>query len=211
MRNARVAQAPKLTRQERNEVIRNRLVRAAADVVGELGYDEASVARITDRAGVALGTFYNHFDNRQELLDELLPTLGLGMVNYIQRNTDANASEAEQEFARFRAFFGYLDENPGFPRILNEAEFSAPEAFHRHVDNMSGPYQRLLRRARDKGAVRGFSDEELDAVVHILMGARSYLSQRNHASGDHALSHDVIFSTYEKLLTGGLFAQPDAD
>ena len=42
---------------------------AATKIVGKYGYAEASVARITDEAGVAQGTFYNHFENRQELLD----------------------------------------------------------------------------------------------------------------------------------------------
>ncbi|WP_299104437.1 helix-turn-helix domain-containing protein [uncultured Bradyrhizobium sp.] len=32
--------------------------------LGRYGYAEASVARITDEAGVAQGTFYNHFENR---------------------------------------------------------------------------------------------------------------------------------------------------
>ena len=71
---------PKLTRAERNDEVKKRLFDAAAKVVGRLGYAEASVARITELAEVAQGTFYNHFENRQELLDQLLPTIGLQMV-----------------------------------------------------------------------------------------------------------------------------------
>ena len=49
-------------------------------MVGRLGYAEASVARITELADVAQGTFYNHFESRQELLDQLLPAIGRQMV-----------------------------------------------------------------------------------------------------------------------------------
>src|SRR3990172_2023132 len=47
----------------RSEVTRNALLDAAAAVVGESGYASAAVSRITARAGVAQGTFYNYFSN----------------------------------------------------------------------------------------------------------------------------------------------------
>jgi AcrR family transcriptional regulator len=182
--------------------VRRRLFEAAAEIVGERGYAEASVARITALAGVAQGTFYNHFPSRQALMDELLPTLGQEMARFIQDKTEAIRPEAAREAARFRAFFDYLRDHPGFLRILNEAEFAAPAAFHRHIENMAGPYRRILQRARERGELNGFSDGELEVIVHILMGARSYLSQR-FAPAEPV--DEVVFSAYDKLLRYGLF------
>src|SRR5271163_1767822 len=87
---------PKLTRAERNDEVKRRLFDAAAKIVGRLGYAEASVARITELAEVAQGTFYNHFGNRQELLDQLLPTIGRQMVDFIAERTDAAPRGAEK-------------------------------------------------------------------------------------------------------------------
>jgi AcrR family transcriptional regulator len=194
--------ARKLTRKERNDEVRRKLFQAAAQIVGELGYEEASVARITDLADVALGTFYKHFPTRQALLDELLPVLGLEMAHRIQSRTAAIRPESAREIARFRAFFEYYRENPGFLRILNEAEFAAPAAYRRHIENMTAPYHRMLKKARERGEVGQFNDGELEAIVHILMGARSYLSQRYTQSGP--LDKQVL-SAYAKLLRHGLF------
>lgn len=185
--------------------MRRRLFDAAARIVGESGYAEASIARITEAAGVALGTFYNHFPSRQALMDELLPTLGQEMARFIQEQTEAIRPESAREVARFRAFFTYLRDNPGFLRILNEAEFAAPAAFHRHIENMAGPYQRILKRARERGELGSFSDPEIEVIVHVLMGARGYLSQRFAASEP---VEDVVFSAYAKLLEHGLFGSP---
>lgn len=193
---------PRLSRTERNAVVRRRLFESAAQIVGEMGYAEASVARITERAGVAQGTFYNHFASRQALLDELLPAIGLEMAHFIQDRTGELGPEREREAARFRAFFDYLRENPGFLRILNEAEFAAPEAYRQHIENMAGPFRRMLTRARDRGEVGPFDDGELEVVVHMLMGARSYLSQR-FAKGEPP---EALFSAYAKLLAKGLFS-----
>lgn len=197
--------ARKMTRAERNEDVKRRLFDAARKIVGELGYAEASVARITEMAGVAQGTFYNHFENRQTLLDSLLPTLGQEMARYIQKRTEAIQPEAARESARFRAFFDYLGENEGFLRILNEAEFAAPDAYRQHIDNMASPFQRILGQARDRGELGEFSDPELEVVVHILMGARSYLSQ--HFGATKPMDH--VFTAYARLLGSGLFSGKD--
>lgn len=204
-----LAAGPKLTRSERNEEVRQRLFEAAAKVVGEHGYAEASVARITALAGYAQGTFYNHFASRQELLDQLLPAMGLEMMRFIRERVDAAGGEAEKEEERFRAFFDFLAQVPEFPRILNEAEFFAPSAYEQHLDNVSTAYVRTLRRAREGGRLRAFSDDELEVVVHILMGARSYLSRRRVGPGGTVLPvQDHVISAYRKLVTGGLLPEP---
>ncbi|MDB5726288.1 MAG: TetR family transcriptional regulator [Novosphingobium sp.] len=194
--------APKLTRNERNLDVRRRLFGSAVTLVGELGYAEASIAKITERAGVAQGTFYNHFTSRQALLDELLPALGQQMVHFIQERTEVVQPEAAREVARFQAFFEFLRENPAFRRILNEAEFAAPAAYASHIENVAAPFQRILSRARDRGEVGDYTDAQLEVIVHMLMGARSYLSQRYDPSES---PDEAVFEAYNKLLRGGLF------
>jgi AcrR family transcriptional regulator len=201
------AAKPKLTRAERNDEVKRRLFDAAAKVVGRLGYAEASVARITDLAQVAQGTFYNHFQNRQELLDNLLPTIGIEMIHFIQDRSNAAEPGVGKENARFRAFFDFLQARPEFLRILNEAEFFAPKGYQRHIDNIATAYVRILKRGRDAGDVADYSDEELEAIVHLLMGARGYLSRR-YAYGEDgsvAAAPEHVFTAYEKLIAGGLF------
>jgi AcrR family transcriptional regulator len=195
----------KLSRAERNEETRRRLFDAATKVVGKFGYAEASVARITELAGVAQGTFYNHFENRQELLDQLLPTIGIDMVHFIRERAGPEMPAAEREMAGFRAFFEFVHQVPEFQRILNEAEFFAPAGYQKHLDNVATAFVRILKRARASDEIVDYSDEEFEAIVHMFMGARGYLSRR-YASGDDTTSvpNDVI-TAYEKLVTRGLF------
>jgi AcrR family transcriptional regulator len=200
---------PKLSRAERNDEVKRRLFEAAAKVVGRLGYAEASVARITELADVAQGTFYNHFDSRQELLDQLLPAIGRQMVSFIQERIDSSASGADKETARFRAFFEFLREAPEFLRILNEAELFAPQGYQIHLDNIAAAYIRILKRGRAAGDVDDFSDLELEVIVNILMGARGYLSRRYaYSEGAAHAVPDYVISAYEKLLRAGLFKPP---
>src|ERR1700738_5165794 len=172
----------KLNRAERNAWTKRKIFDAATKIVGKHGYAEASVARITEQAGVAQGTFYNHFENRQELLDQLLPNIGIDMVRFIRERT-GTAQAARQEIERFGAFFDFIREVPEFLRILNEAEFFAPTGYQKPFDNISTAYVRMLKRARLAGSIDGFSDEEFEAIGQMLMGARGYLSRRYSYSG----------------------------
>jgi AcrR family transcriptional regulator len=199
----------KLNRVERNAWTKRKLFDAATKIVGKFGYAEASVARITEEAGVAQGTFYNHFENRQELLDQLLPKIGIDMVRFIRERT-GTAHAAKQEIERFGAFFDFIREVPEFLRILNEAEFFAPAGYQKHLDNIVTAYVRILQRAREAGAIRDFSDQEFEAVVYMLMGARGYLSQHYSYSGGKVTDvPDHVISAYQKLMTRGLFHKSD--
>jgi hypothetical protein len=100
----------------------------------------------------------------------------------------------------------------GQPRILNEAEFFAPIGYQKHLDNISTAYVRILRRARHGGAIDDFSDEEFEAIVHMFMGARGYLSRRySYSNGTVTAVPDHVISAYEKLITRGLFTPRGGD
>jgi AcrR family transcriptional regulator len=205
MTQAASAKITKLNRVERNAWTKQKLFEAATKMVGKYGYAEASVARITEAAGVAQGTFYNHFGNRQQLLDQLLPKIGLDMVRFIRDRTSTGHA-ARQEIERFAAFFDFIREVPEFLRILNEAEFFAPAGYQKHLDNVATAYVRILQRARLAGVIVDYSDEEFEAIVHMLMGARGYLSLRYSYARDGGVV-DVpqhVKSAYEKLITRGL-------
>ena len=54
---------------------RQRLLRAAEELIEEGGYGGASVVAIAERAGVASGTLYRHFVSKEELFVEVFRTV----------------------------------------------------------------------------------------------------------------------------------------
>jgi hypothetical protein len=63
-------------------------------------------------------------------------------------------------------------------RVLSEAELYAPAAFHQHVNAMVTGYVRSLHRSRFLHYIDSYSDDELEAVATMLVGARAYLLMR---------------------------------
>ena len=59
----------------KKEERREQILEAAIEVFGETGYHAANVADVIARAGVARGTFYQYFESKRQLFDELLDDL----------------------------------------------------------------------------------------------------------------------------------------
>ncbi len=196
---------PKLRRNEKHIVTKRRLFAAAIKVVGKYGYAGASVARITAEAGVAQGTFYLHFENRQVLLDQLLPVVGQEVIQAVRERTDAELSEEQREVERCRAFFDVLQEVPEFFRIQNEAELFAPDAYNKHIDGVVTGYVRALKRGFEPNDPDGYSDDELEVIVHVLLGARACLGKRYANLDNHEAVPDYVITAYSKLMRRGLF------
>ena len=198
----------RLTRDEKSVETRRALLEAAAKVVGRYGYEGASIARITARAHVAQGTFYNYFESRQDILDQVLPAMGSRMLDYLRTHVDPTATGWLREESRLRAYLEFLVENPWFHRLVNEAETLAPKAHHAYFGEVSQGYIRSLKRSIERGEIHDFSEQELEPLVYILMSIRTYLAQRYAYTGSTVRPVDQrIFDVYGKFVRHALFAE----
>ena len=62
----------KAPRTPRGERTLRKILDAARDEFGEHGFSDSSIVGITQRAGVALGTFYTYFDSKEEVFRALV-------------------------------------------------------------------------------------------------------------------------------------------
>lgn len=196
----------KTSRVDRKEKTRQSLLRAAIEIVGEEGYAAASISRITGRAKVALGTFYNYFDSRQSLFGQLLPLLDDQLTAHINAEvSDASASAALGR-AQFIAYVDFCRKTPAFLRLLDEAKIFAPEIYRRHIITMLEGYLRALERSIPKQKILSSAPEELPSIAIVLMGVRQYatmLHQYKYLKHSEP-SLEAIADIYEKLLIRGI-------
>lgn len=65
---------------------REELINAALIEFGEKGYDKASLNNILKEAGISKGTFYYHFENKEDLYLYLIELLIEKKMNYFNEN-----------------------------------------------------------------------------------------------------------------------------
>ena len=90
----------KAPRTARGERTMRKILDAARDEFGERGFSESSIVGITQRAGVALGTFYTYFDSKEALFQALVrdmsaqvrDTVGPAFVGAPTRSTASGAA-----------------------------------------------------------------------------------------------------------------------
>jgi AcrR family transcriptional regulator len=159
----------------RGALTRNRLLEAAEEVFAEVGYHDASIVKITEAAGVAMGTFYLYFRSKKEIFDELLRDLNRRVRHAMSEASVQGTTRLEQEMLGFQAFFRFTAEHPGLYRVIRQAEFVSPEMLRYHYDKLSSGYIEGLRAATERGEI-GEIDHEVSAWA--LMAAGELLGMR---------------------------------
>jgi AcrR family transcriptional regulator len=160
---------------QRGALTRQRLLEAAEEVFAQVGYHDASIVKITEAAGVAMGTFYLYFRGKKEIFDELLIDLNRRVRHAMSEASSQGGTRLEQELLGFRAFFRFTAEHPGLYRVIRQAEFVSPEMLRYHYEKLSAGYIEGLRAAAERGEV-GEIDPEVTAWA--LMAAGELIGMR---------------------------------
>lgn len=172
---------------------RRKLTAAAGELIASKGIAGLRITEITETADVGIGSFYNHFATKEELVDavvgETLQTLAAGIVDELDEDEDPalSAAIADRRFVRIA--------------------YEAPETARLFVNLAHGetifeaavrPY---ARRALDRGLAAGrFHVPDVDMALIVLTSSalaviRAILEDRAPAAADvlHAESVLTLF------------------
>lgn len=159
----------------RGQRTRQKLVEAAEVVFGEKGFERASISDLTREAGVALGTFYVYFPDKQALLVEVVDGLGVRLRDELKRATRGLSRRIDVEREGFRAFFAFVTRHRLLYRVVRQSEFVDEACFRRYYRSFAEPYARALEAAQARGEVRRIDPE---ALAYALMGMADFLGMR---------------------------------
>jgi AcrR family transcriptional regulator len=147
----------------RRERTRGKLTDATRELIAEKGVAGLRIQEITERADVALGSFYNHFDSKEAVVEAVIAESLESMTQTLA--TDPLEDAAELVSVAVRRFVGQAYTDPEFASVvvhLNHADALFGVAVH--------PAARMaVQRGIDEGR---FEVPDLEvAVTGILGGA----------------------------------------
>jgi AcrR family transcriptional regulator len=102
------------------ETVAGAILDAAEQLAAEVGLPAASLQGVAQRAGVAVGTIYNYFDDRDELFAEVFARRRaelLAALDAAAREARGSGSFDTQVRAFVRAVFTFFDARRSFLRI----------------------------------------------------------------------------------------------
>jgi AcrR family transcriptional regulator len=169
----------KVPRTARGERTLRKILDAAREEFGERGFSDSSIVGITQRAGVALGTFYTYFESKEALFSALVRDMSEQVRENVGPALSGASDALDGERRALEAFLDFARDHRDIYRIVDEAEFVEPSAYREHYETTASRIAMRLAAARDKGEISSsFSDDDLNVLAWGMMGANVFLGLR---------------------------------
>ncbi|HTY32882.1 TetR/AcrR family transcriptional regulator [Mycobacterium sp.] len=152
-----------MARQVRSEATRRKILDAAIDVFGEVGYAAAGWNTIIERTGMTKGALYHHFDSKESLASAIIEE-GSETILGAFRNVCGSSSPALENMIHGTFTIANAlssDKTAGAAEQLTAALSGFNEAATRFCTNLIELMAAQARRASAEGDLR----PDLDAVV----------------------------------------------
>jgi AcrR family transcriptional regulator len=165
----------KAPRTARGERTLRKILDAARDEFGERGFADSSIVGITQRAGVALGTFYTYFDSKEAVFHALVRDMSAQVRDRVAPALAQARDAIDGERRALESFLEFARTHRHVYRIIDEAEFVEQNAYREHYETTATRISARLIAARDKGEIsNSYSNEELDILSWAIMGANVF-------------------------------------
>jgi len=181
--------------QARAEETRRRILDAAVDIFGEVGYGDAVLSDVLERAEVTKGAFYHHFHTKEALAAALIELADRKIQDAFDQALSSASSPTLENLIRAAFISTDIAETDRRVRIGNALRQAlsqiSPKAASTYLARRNDIFAAVTRSVAD-GDVR--DDIDVDAAVHGiyagLLGTRTLCD----ASGD-----DVFLRTGQLL------------
>lgn len=183
----------------RGRKTRDRLLAAAEREFGEKGFHEAGISGISQRAGVALGTFYVYFKSKEEIFRALVDHMGRRTRAHLSARIAEAENRLEAERLGLEAFIEFVREHHDLYRIVMESQFVAEDAYRAYYLTFVEAYRRNLADAARTGEIRS-GDEETRAWA--LVGMSVFLGMRYGVWDKERSVQDVARGAYDLIARG---------
>ena len=188
-----------MSRRERKKIqSRNAILDAAVKEFSRKGFRDTSVADIMKAADLGIGTFYNYFTSKEEILMSLLGRLSKDVVAALDELKAANRPALELLLTGSRITAKFLDENRYvLPLFLSASEDSSlPEGMAgkiRMAPRFKPVFTDIIRQGQERGELREDVPPELVAeMVHSVYQAASFSKLRLSFQENVALKTRIL-------------------
>ena len=145
---------------------RELLLEAGAEVAAAEGLAGLSVNRVVAAAGVAKGTFYVHFADREGFVDALHERFHARVAEAVAEATDTTAPGAERIWRGAEAYLDVCLEYPAIKALALEARTEGAL-----TDSMAGRHERFTAAAVPSFRAMGWPDAKAASQLLAAMTA----------------------------------------
>ncbi|AYO31932.1 TetR/AcrR family transcriptional regulator [Biomaibacter acetigenes] len=192
--------------------IKKELIRKAAiDVIAENGFFNAAVDRIAARAGVAVGTVYNYFEKKEDILDYIFQVEYEKRVSFLEDLKKRDTGPVEKIREIMNMHFSEMKKNPNLARVLLRERGFAEQDKMIHIkkfEELPAQIKDIIQEGVDKGFIRKCNPEILSVIIFGAVEALMTKFILENKNGEISDIFDVALEEMSNLLEKGLVQSP---
>ena len=175
VKNTSVESAPKLKRVERRQ-LRNRkaLLSAARKLIHEKGVDTATMQEITEIADVGVGTMYNYFKSKDDLIRQIVRDDMDHLVEWTLKPIDPSFDPVRQAGYNYWHLLEKLSQDPLWKHLLTRPGFFLETIYEALESTL--PISTILSHLNSYRVDIEFSDSEFQLARWQSIGALTALA-----------------------------------
>jgi TetR/AcrR family fatty acid metabolism transcriptional regulator len=162
MSNHSFFRAQKVNHVKRNKPKYRQIIEAAVVVIAENGYHQAQISKIARRAGVADGTIYLYFKNKEDILLSVFEEKMAMFVQKINEAAAGKATAAEKLLVLVQNHFQILSEDRCLAIVTQLELRQSNKALRFRINEVLKEYLQVIDRILIAGIERGEFAADLD-------------------------------------------------
>ena len=159
---------------------KQQILQAATEVFGRSSFDDASVSDIARKAGVAEGTIYQYFKNKQDLFFSIPRERTKAFSGQLDMHLEG-VTDARDRVRKFVWYYLYFFKtNPDYARsLMLEMRISRDfmkSRSHKGVRRFTNQALEIFREGKSQGFIR--PDVDIYVSRHLLLGVLEHVVTR---------------------------------
>ncbi|WP_425388114.1 TetR/AcrR family transcriptional regulator [Ectobacillus panaciterrae] len=181
----------------------NQIIDAAVIIIAENGYHQAQVSKIARQAGVADGTIYLYFKNKEDILISLFQEKMGDFVERIRLKTAGIESAVEKLLVLVETHFMWLSEDRHLAIVTQLELRQSNKALRFKINEVLKAYLRIIDEVLQAGVEQKEfrSDLNIRVARQMVFGAIDEVVT-NWVMSDHKYDLVELSKTVHELLVG---------
>lgn len=192
------------------------LLRAAQELFSERSVDSVTVEEIAERAGVAVGSIYNHFGSKAGLHASVVQAALDVDRRFMDLAYTPDRGPVEQLYAAAEEYFEFYLRTPEYFRMLafpgDPGQYQAgrdlAERLAESVNEQNGRMVAALRRGMESGLVRPVDPDEIATILWSAWNGVISLGWRPDGLRRNEAELRRLLKTATDLIANGLLPRP---
>ena len=189
-----------LPKTDRGMATLNRIISAAENLFGKMGYYNTTISDVAKRAKVSAGTIYIYFPDKFSLYRYLLTQYGRRIRREIAKGTMHLSNRLDIEREGLLIFLTMVREQPFIYKIIWESLHIDGSLFKEYYESFAQRYVTQLDGMRDQ-----LTDVDPMVLCYAVMGIANFVGLK-YVFFDQDADLEYVVDEVTKLLRHGLMA-----